>query len=77
VIGCRVPEDIALAGLDNRSPMILGADPPLTSIDMCLEDVGRVAAEHLLLAISGQPSHGVHTVPCWLVARAPTSPETT
>ncbi len=47
LIGCRVPEDIALVGFDNWSPMVLGADPPLTSVDMCLEDVGRVAAEHL------------------------------
>ncbi len=74
LIGCRVPEDIALVGLDNWSPMVLGADPPLTSVDMCLEDVGRVAAEHLLLAINGQPTHGVHTVPCRLVARGSTSP---
>jgi len=31
--------------------MVLGAEPPLTSVDMCLVDVGRVAAEHLLSAI--------------------------
>ena len=53
LIGCRVPDDIALVGFDNWSPMVLGADPPLTSVDMCLEEVGRVAAEHLLLAING------------------------
>ncbi len=49
--------------------MVLGADPPLTSVDMCLEDIGRVAAEHLLLALSGEPTHGPHTVPCRLVTR--------
>jgi hypothetical protein len=53
--------------------MVPGADPPLTSVDMCLEEVGRVAAEHLLLAINGQPTHGVHTVPCRLVARGSTT----
>jgi hypothetical protein len=41
LIGCRVPEDIALGGFDNWSPMVLGADPALTSVDMCLEDIGR------------------------------------
>jgi LacI family transcriptional regulator len=41
---------------------------------MCLEDIGRVAAEHLLLAINGQPAHGPHTVPCRLVTRASTAP---
>jgi LacI family transcriptional regulator len=40
--------------------------------DMCLEDVGRVAAEHLLSAINGEPTHGVHTVPCRLVVRRST-----
>jgi LacI family transcriptional regulator len=74
--GRRVPGDIALIGFDNWEPMARGADPPLTSIDMCLEDVGRVAAEHLLSAINGEPTHGVHTVPCRLVVRQSTDPET-
>jgi LacI family transcriptional regulator len=74
LVGCRVPEDIALVGFDNWSPMVLGADPALTSVDMCLEDIGRVAAEHLLLAINGQPTHGQHTVPCRLVTRGSTAP---
>ena len=74
LIGCRVPEDIALVGYDNWSPMVTGADPPLTSVDMCLEEIGRVAAEHLLLAINGEPTHGAHTVPCRLVTRDSTGP---
>ena len=69
LLGRRVPDDIALIGFDNWEPMACGADPSLTSIDMCLEDVGRVAAEHLLSAINGQPTHGAHTVPCRLVVR--------
>jgi LacI family transcriptional regulator len=73
--GCRVPQDIALIGFDNWEPMVLGAEPPLTSVDMCLEDVGRVAAEHLLSAINGEPTHGVHTVPCRLVVRGSTPAE--
>ena len=72
VTGHRVPDDIAVVGFDNWIPLVMGADPPLTSVDMCLEDVGRVAAEHLLLAINGQPTHGVHTVPCRLVQRGST-----
>jgi LacI family transcriptional regulator len=75
LIGCRVPDDIALVGYDNWNPMALGADPPLTSVDMCLENVGRVAAEHLLTALNGEPTHGVHTVPCQLVVRGSTMPE--
>jgi LacI family transcriptional regulator len=68
-LGRRIPDDIALIGFDNWEPMALGAQPPLASVDMCLEDVGRIAAEHLLSAIGGQPTHGPHAVPCRLVIR--------
>lgn len=72
--GRRVPDDVALVGFDNWEPMVQGADPPLTSIDMCLEDVGRVAAGHLLAAIAGEPAHGVHVVPPRLVVRGSSGP---
>jgi LacI family transcriptional regulator len=50
--------------------MVLGAQPSLTSVDMCLEEVGRVAAEMLLAAIAGEPSRGTRTVvPSSLVVR--------
>jgi LacI family transcriptional regulator len=67
--GRRIPEDVALVGFDNWEPMALGAQPPLSSVDMCLEEVGRAAAELLLAAIGGEPSRGVRTVPCRLVVR--------
>ena len=41
---------------------------------MCLGEVGRVAAEHLLRAIAGEPSHGACTVPCRLVVRGSSVP---
>ncbi|MGH3164979.1 MAG: substrate-binding domain-containing protein, partial [Trebonia sp.] len=69
LMGRRVPGDIAVLGFDNWEPMAAGCAPPLTSIDMCLEDVGREAAQHLLAAINGEPSHGLHTIPCRLVVR--------
>ncbi|MBO0771216.1 MAG: LacI family DNA-binding transcriptional regulator [Actinobacteria bacterium] len=74
--GRRVPDDIALIGFDNWEPMALGADPPLTSVDMCLEEVGRTAARYLLAAINGEPARGVHAVPPQLVIResAPARP---
>jgi LacI family transcriptional regulator len=72
-VGLRVPDDVALVGFDNWGPMALGALPPLTSIDMCLEDVGRVAAELLLATIGGEAAHGVHRVPCRLVVRESTA----
>jgi LacI family transcriptional regulator len=71
--GRGIPADVALVGFDNWEPMVLGAQPPLTSIDMCLEQVGRCAAELLLAAIAGEPAHGTRTVECRLVARGSTS----
>jgi LacI family transcriptional regulator len=68
-LGRRIPDDVALIGFDNWEPMAVGAQPPLASVDMCLEDVGRIAAEHLLSAIAGQPTHGARAVPCRLVIR--------
>ncbi len=67
--GCRIPDDMALVGFDNWEPMVLGAQPLLTSIDRCLEEVGRGAAELLLAAIDGQPARGVRIVPSRLVVR--------
>jgi LacI family transcriptional regulator len=54
--------------------MVAGAEPPLSSIDMCLVDVGRTAAEHLLSAIGGHPTFGSHIVPCRLVVRGSSGP---
>jgi len=68
-VGRRIPEDVALVGFDNWAPMALGALPPLTSVDMCLEEVGRVAAGCLLAAIAGEQPQGVHKVPSRLVVR--------
>jgi LacI family transcriptional regulator len=75
LLGYRVPHDIALIGFDNWEPMALGAEPPLTSVDMCLEDVGRTAAEHLLAAINDAPTHGVQIVPSRLVIRESSDPQ--
>jgi LacI family transcriptional regulator len=75
LLGHRVPQDIALIGFDNWEPMALGAEPPLSSVDMCLEDVGRTAAEHLLAAINEAPTHGVQIVPSRLVIRDSSDPQ--
>ena len=71
--GRRVPEDVALVGFDNWDVMVLGCQPPLTSVDMNLEGLGRAAAELLLAAIGGEPTPGHHTRPCRLVIRESTA----
>ncbi|MGH3201072.1 MAG: LacI family DNA-binding transcriptional regulator [Streptosporangiaceae bacterium] len=67
--GRRIPDDVALVGFDNWEPMALGAQPPLTSVDMCLEEVGRAAAELLLAAMGEESARGVRIVPSRLVVR--------
>ncbi len=71
--GRRVPDDVALVGFDNWDVMALACQPPLTSVDMELEKLGRHAAGLLLAAINGAPSPGRHIHPCRLVIRESTS----
>ena len=71
--GRQVPEDVAVVGFDNWDVMVTGRRPMLTSIDPDLHAVGRVAAEHLLQAIDGQPRQGVHLVAPRLVVRESTA----
>jgi LacI family transcriptional regulator len=52
--------------------MALASRPPLTTVDPQLERLGQRAAELLLAAIDGRPSHGVETSPPRLVVRAST-----
>jgi LacI family transcriptional regulator len=71
--GRRVPDDVALVGFDNWDVMTLACQPPLTSVDMELEKLGRTAANLLLTAINGEPAPGKHTNPCRLVIRDSTA----
>lgn len=57
------------AGTRDRAPAVLGARPELTSVDLCLEEVGRVAAGYLLSAMAGEAPEGVHRVPARLAIR--------
>jgi LacI family transcriptional regulator len=70
--GYRLPDDVALVGTDNWDIMATGRLPTLTTIDMNLHDIGRVAAGYLLDAIEGRPKHGVDIRPCELVVREST-----
>lgn len=72
--GRTVPDDVALVGFDNWDVMTLACQPPLTSVDMELEKLGRTAANLLLAAINGEPEPGRHTHPCRLVVRESTAP---
>jgi LacI family transcriptional regulator len=67
--GRRVPADVAVVGFDNWDVMATACRPPLTTVDLQLEDLGRCAARFLLDAISGTPHPGVTLLPPRLVIR--------
>jgi LacI family transcriptional regulator len=71
--GVRVPADVALIGYDNWEVMAAACRPPLTTVDLNLAEIGRVAALRLLDAMDGRPAAGIETVPCRLVVRDSTA----
>lgn len=72
--GRDVPGDIAVMGHDNWEQIAANSRPPLSTIDMNLEEVGRMAARLLEEAIDGATHSGTRMVECRLVARGSSSP---
>ncbi|WP_329280137.1 LacI family DNA-binding transcriptional regulator [Streptomyces sp. NBC_01451] len=72
--GRRVPEDVSVMGFDDWHVLTSGARPPLTSVDLNLEEVGRAAAHALFSAIGGARRSGTEALPCRVVIRGSTAP---
>lgn len=70
--GRRVPDDVAVVGFDNWEVMATASRPPLTTVDLRLEELGRRAAELLLDAVAGRPHSGTLRVAPRLVVREST-----
>ncbi|HET6737684.1 MAG TPA: LacI family DNA-binding transcriptional regulator [Kribbella sp.] len=71
-LGRAVPDDIAVTGYDNWPVMALASRPPLTTVDLRLEELGRRAATLLLAKIAGTAHHGVLELPAQLITREST-----
>ncbi|BAL89203.1 putative LacI-family transcriptional regulator [Actinoplanes missouriensis 431] len=71
--GRRIPDDVALVGYDNWTEFAADCRPPLTTVDLNLERLGATAVRHLVAALGGRPSPGVHRQPCDLVVRESTA----
>ncbi len=71
-LGRAVPDDVAVTGFDNWSVMALASRPPLTTVDLRLEELGRRTAQLLLEMIGGAPPSGLVSVPMELVPREST-----
>lgn len=70
--GRDVPGDIAIMGHDNWEQIAAQSRPPLSTIDMNLEELGRLAAELLFAAMDGNGQPGIHLVPTRVVQRSST-----
>jgi len=68
-MGRLVPSDVAVVGFDNWEVMTKAARPPLTSVDMNLDALGREAGACLIEMMSGRAVAGVRRLPCSLVVR--------
>lgn len=71
--GHRVPEDIAIVGFDNLAGHLGKSFSSLTTIDPHLQEVGSLAAAHLLRRLGGAEAEpGLHYVDCSLIPAAST-----
>ena len=72
--GIRVPEDLSIVAMDEH-PVAAHTNPPLTTIEMPLAEMGAEAAYMLIDAVEGAPveQRVIATAPR-LVVRATTAP---
>jgi len=71
-LGRRVPGDVALVGFDNWEIFAADCRPPLTTVDVNLEQLGAAAVSHLFAALDGDRRAGVIRQACRLVVREST-----
>lgn len=76
-LGIRVPQSLSICGIDNQE-ISSELNPGLTTVSLPTEALGRIAAERIVSAISGEPLPKKELLPFDLVirgstAKAPTS----
>ena len=71
--GLKVPSDVAVIGFDNWDILCEDSWPPLSSVDINLQYLGRKAARALVDAIEGRPSSGIHLGDVRIAARESTA----
>jgi LacI family transcriptional regulator len=70
--GRSVPDDVAVVGYDNWELLATESRPPLTTVDVNLEQLGAAAVRHLFAALDGQAATGVVRHPGRLIVREST-----
>ncbi|OII21975.1 LacI family transcriptional regulator [Curtobacterium sp. MCBA15_016] len=66
-LGLSVPDAIAVAGFDDWDVMALASRPPLTTVDLRLEELGRVAGRALLDLIDAGAAASATVTPSLVV----------
>ncbi len=75
-LGRLIPDDVALVGYDNWEEFAADCRPPLTTVDLNLQQLGATAVKQLFAALDGERTSGVIRQPCRLVVRESTGPVT-
>ena len=71
--GLRIPNDVSITGFDN-SDFCAALDPPLTTISLPTEEIGRSAATLVCANLDNGQFPSVEKVACGLVIRKSTAP---
>jgi LacI family transcriptional regulator len=66
-LGRSVPGDVAVTGFDDWDVMALASRPPLTTVDLRLEELGRVAGQALLALIDGGTASSAAVTPSLVI----------
>jgi len=72
-LGRSVPGDVAIVGYDNWEIMATETRPPLTTVDLNLEQLGTTAVRQLFALLDGEQTSGVIRQPGRLVVRESTA----
>ncbi|MFC1462306.1 substrate-binding domain-containing protein [Verrucomicrobiota bacterium] len=70
--GLRVPEDVAVLGLGDDQLHSLLTVPPLSTVDLPAEEIGRRAAELLISRLKGRSTASAVVAPTGITAREST-----
>ena len=70
-MGLNVPSDLSICGIDNLE-ISEAINPGLTTVSLPTQDLGRIAAQHMLSAISGEIIAAKSLLPFELVVRGST-----
>jgi LacI family transcriptional regulator len=68
-MGIPIPDELSVVGFDNI-PQAMNTDPPLTTVDQSIEEMGYIATKMLIQIVQGEPlEREIHKVQTQLIIR--------